>query len=372
MQYRFRWVECQLDELRWRCPWSEDRLESVLGSLPATLDETYERMLQRISRESLDEARRMLAILCCASRPLMVEELLEGMAVELGESPRFNSKRKLMDKDAIQDICPGFIEFDTDQNTKATTVRIAHFSVQEYLESERICSRVGVVKELAHTEMVRICLTILLEPDLLQVEPVAENSQAGLPSPRLAMAKYAAEHWPAHYENCQRNTAVMNQTSRLFSSRNEHFRAWIALHNVDGYLRTASPLYYASLLGFDAVVCNILASYPDRIKTTGINVVYTYLTRSRSNCRDQTRESDCPDVDEHGGHYGTALLAASAKGHNNIIQQLLAKGARVQEIGVGLYASALHAASDNGHKSTVVYLLETNNMATVLLNSSLA
>lgn len=357
---RFQWAECQIDALE-RCLRSEDHLESVLCSLSRTLDETYERMLPRISLESKDEARRMLTMLCCTRRPLTAEELLEGMAVELGESPRLNPKRKLMDIYAINEICPGFIEFDLDHDTEEVIVRFAHFSVQEYLESERICAGMDVAvfrvtKELANAEMVCICLTILLEPDLLKVEDIVGNSPIRTPSPRLAIANYAARYWPAHYQDCQENTLVINQASRLFSNRNQHFKAWIALHNVDGLASIAAPLYYASLLGLDAVVRNILASYPNR--TGGMKSCHKFLMSGRYNSLDiQKREEDCLDLNDEGGYYKTALLAASVGGHVNIVQQLLAKGVEIH-VNDDLHGSALHAASHNGHISTLMYLLD--------------
>lgn len=79
----------------------------------------------------------MLMILCYARRPLTVAELTDGVAVELGDVPRFNPKRKVKDVSSIQQICPGLVEIDAESPTQSI-VRIAHFSVREYLESQRI------------------------------------------------------------------------------------------------------------------------------------------------------------------------------------------------------------------------------------------
>ena len=51
----FRWVECQLDALR-RCRTSEGLLKA-LNSLPKTLDETYERILQGIDENDRESGR---------------------------------------------------------------------------------------------------------------------------------------------------------------------------------------------------------------------------------------------------------------------------------------------------------------------------
>ncbi|KAB5566910.1 P-loop containing nucleoside triphosphate hydrolase protein [Coniochaeta sp. 2T2.1] len=53
------------------------------------------------------------------------------------------------------------------------------------------------------------------------------------------------------------------------------------------------------------------------------------------------------DVNARGGYYGTALQAASAEGHKEIVGMLLEKGARINARG-GYYDSALQAATEGG------------------------
>jgi hypothetical protein len=69
-------------------------------------------MLSNIEEESADDARRILSLLCTARRPLTVRELIDGIAVELGDHPRFNADSRLMNEEDIRRICPGFIELD--------------------------------------------------------------------------------------------------------------------------------------------------------------------------------------------------------------------------------------------------------------------
>jgi ankyrin repeat protein len=57
-----------------------------------------------------------------------------------------------------------------------------------------------------------------------------------------------------------------------------------------------------------------------------------------------------------GGRYRTALQAASAKGHKEVVEILRDKGANVN-IQNGEYGTALQAASEGGHKEIVEMLL---------------
>ncbi len=108
-----------------------------------------------------------------------MREIIDGVAVKINNSTGLNRKRRLQDSNDIRDICVGFIDIGlgTDHTTGTfhnkrliPTVRIAHFSVQEYLESERIRHQKAAVFSLAnvtaHAEIAQICLIYLLEHDL--------------------------------------------------------------------------------------------------------------------------------------------------------------------------------------------------------------
>ena len=54
----------------------------MLKELPKSLDDTYERMLKEIGKVNPRQAHRLLQCLTVATRPLLVEELAEVLALE--------------------------------------------------------------------------------------------------------------------------------------------------------------------------------------------------------------------------------------------------------------------------------------------------
>lgn len=102
--------------------------------------------------ESQEEAQQILSLLYYASRPLSTAEVIEALAVDINELECYDPGCRLTaGADDLRRICPGLIEIDssshTDQKSKievntstmtTDVVRIAHFSVQEYLLSDRI------------------------------------------------------------------------------------------------------------------------------------------------------------------------------------------------------------------------------------------
>jgi ankyrin repeat domain-containing protein 50 len=78
-------------------------------------------------------------LLCYSRRPLTILELIDAVAVELGDNPRLNPDGRFLEQegDSTYSKCPSPIEVYTDHRME-DTARIAHSSVQEYLESKRI------------------------------------------------------------------------------------------------------------------------------------------------------------------------------------------------------------------------------------------
>src|ERR1700733_3171502 len=57
----------------------------MLTSLLPSLDEAYERRLSKIDADSIKHAQLILARLCFTKRPLVAREVIDGLAVKLGD-----------------------------------------------------------------------------------------------------------------------------------------------------------------------------------------------------------------------------------------------------------------------------------------------
>ena len=249
------------------CPCSQSHLDRLLNSLPQSLDETYERMLCKIDPALVKDARRILTLLCFASRPLTLPELIDGIAVETTEPTGLNKDCRLEGYNDIHDICPGFIKFNV--ANKRLIVQIAHFSVQEYLESDRIRHQkamiFGLTSVKAHTEIAEICLIYLLESDLSS-SVLNHNVLEEYP-----LAQFAAEYWYSHYKSTEDPASDLNTLISSLFQHKESFMTWVKLYDVDGphsygksdatsdtSSNAANPVYYASLLGLNQALHELL------------------------------------------------------------------------------------------------------------------
>src|SRR5882762_989673 len=170
--YRFRWVYCQLERLRHCLPPS---VRGILDDLPDTLDETYERVLKDINKANQKHAIRLLHCLTVAIRPLLVDELAEILAVDFdaaqqGGIPKLNPNWRWEDHHhAVLSTCSSLIMIVDKRGSQV--VQFSHFSVKEYLTSDRLAnasrdvSCYHILPESAHTILAQACLGVLLRLD---------------------------------------------------------------------------------------------------------------------------------------------------------------------------------------------------------------
>ncbi|KAL9095058.1 MAG: hypothetical protein Q9165_002660 [Trypethelium subeluteriae] len=351
----FRWAACQLDALG-QC-FNRASLRRSMKELPSTLDETYERILCAIDEKNSTYALRILQWLAFSARPLSLKEVAEVVAI-------YPQRRPVLDKDEILEdpldalrICSGLVAVSTKNNEDSLDTSdeeslvasdeeslgasedswsgkvlvLAHYSVKEYLTSKRILQSSARVYALQGTESNTIIANCCIGY-LLQFQSAESFCEETIRTHQLA--RYSAEFWMSHTRSSN-EAATQELNMDLFSHHDGAFFNWIRIHNPDIPLRGVHmrvrlatvplPLYYASLAGWTEIVCWL-------IREVGA------------------------DVNAQSGSYGTALIAASDKGHEATVKLLLDRGADVNAKG-GEDGNALQVTSFKGHEAVVKLLL---------------
>jgi ankyrin repeat protein len=335
--------------------------------LPATLDQTYDRILCGISRDDAEYAVRILWWLTFSARPLFVEEVAEVVAIDTLRDPAFDHDEVLEDPLEVLNICSSLVTI-TAAGTKTGNARtpryiiaLAHYSVQEYLVSERI--KQGPAKQYSLTDVA--CHSMISEGCLKYLL----HLQSSLLISKTALAAYSAEFWSDHLHKSGDDVDGLSRLAvDLLSTKNPSYFAWIELCNRERMWQepdwplsaeqAPGPLYYATHLGLETVIRYLLDNGADPNEQKGFygNPLQVAAFKGHTQIAKMLLEAGA-DVNARGGYFDNAVYAASAEGHEQVLSMLLDANAEINVRG-GYYGNALSTAMNADRTSTIELLLD--------------
>ncbi|KAL6692009.1 ankyrin repeat-containing domain protein [Trichoderma pleuroticola] len=190
----FQYVRCQFEVLRNLRSSSE--IKQALLNLPKGLDQTYERILCMIDPKYQEQILSCLKWLAFSFTPLSVDQLAHIFIMRPSDMDtsqkimqRLDQSEQLFDSQDVLAYFSGLVlvEFGI--------VRLAHFSVKEYLTSGRIyrddAISVGFSESDAHFSIAYWCLAYhiyLSTPDSRIIQT------------RYVLKSYSTSYWPLHLE----------------------------------------------------------------------------------------------------------------------------------------------------------------------------
>ena len=360
-------MHCQIEALRFCIP---PNIRRVLDELPETLDATYERTLLGINKQAWEYAHRMFLCLVVSIRPLHVEELANLFAI-LSED--FNSGWPPDDpEDFILSTCSTFVSV-VDVGGKKV-VQFSHFSVREYLTSNRIAnsehvSYFHILPKPSHTLLARACLSVLLQ---------LGNSIDKSKLRNFPLVLYAAEHWVEHARFEDVSSDLRDEMGRLFDKNKPHLASWIWLYDLEKNRRRdnlpphptqldAVPLYYAALCGIRVLVEHLLEIHPQDVNASDEHhkiPLHAAVNKQHADTLLLLLERGA-DVEFRSSNGQTPLYLASSRGHTNIVQSLISHSADLNAECDDIYGpwqvvwTPLLVATRNGRLEVVRVLLES-------------
>lgn len=318
-----------------------DAVRKALKALPKDLDATYDRILNSIEEDYRAEAFSVLQWLAFSARPMRLEEIAEATSMAGEDHPVFTPEKRLSEPTDVLTICTSLVTLTERKGSHrepdtVIELRLAHFSVKEYLLSQRIPANFGIEEIFANLYIAKTCLAYLLHFDfnLLPGEDVYRKDVVAYP-----LLRYAAEFWDGHVRaisdgssDCLLHSMILDllNPDKLCSSN------WLRVYDPNGKFSfevadPGSPLCFTSLLGLS-------------------NVTHALI-------------NDGADVNAQGGRYGSALQAAARSDNETVIKLLLDAGADVNAQG-GYFGNALQAAAiGRSHITTIQLLLDAEQMS---------
>jgi ankyrin repeat protein len=353
-------------------------LRRSLASLPQTLDQTYDRILTAIREEDRVYAIRILQWLTFSERPLTIEEVAEVAAIDVEGEPIFDRDQVLIDPLEALDICSSLITVTGSAEKKKDNygrrgdpriLSLAHYSVQEYLVSDRIkqgpANQYHMQEGEIHGAIMKGCIGYLS-----QFQGPITDEQFDI----SALALYSAEFWHSHFQKVGDETEIICRLAlSVFSMDNPVYHSWLRLGDPEGLEMNeapcldstldymATPLYYAAKLGLDKITELLLDQGADVNTQCGMfRNALAAAVYERHTAVAKLLINDGANVNNTDESWGTPLYQASQNGDEAIVKLLIDAGADVNAP-MPKYSdwdNALQAAIRTGGEATVKLLLE--------------
>ena len=219
----------------------------------------------------------------------------------------------------VLSACSSLVSVITDKGSRI--VQFSHFSVKEFLMSDRLTSCTEVSQfyipiEPSHMILAQACLGTLL-----CLDDRTDKDGAW----KIPLYQYAAKYWVGHAQFGNVEFKIKDTMDYFFDTDKPHFSAWLRLERPydlftvsmnqgpRDVLSSAAPLYFAAWRGFRGLVERLIVKNPQQIHHLG-------------------------------GVYGTPFNASVHGGHIEVAQLLFEHGADINSRSADNW-TPLHIAS---------------------------
>jgi ankyrin repeat protein len=315
-------------------------VRKALRGIPTELDQLLGDTLLRINRQP-PELREMALLtlmwLSCARRPLSTCELQHAVA------PRVNEAQIDPDEDCpplevIVESCLGLVTIEHDEGT----IRLCHFSLQEYLERQR-----DNLFPQAQTTIAGVCLTYL-SYELPGAALVGRGANSwNLPVQvileHLPFLQYAVEHWGYHAKEAPFH-AIKELALKFAMNVHETIRAKRILTRHAPYVKQRYRFEYCRVGGDDARPEDLQAKL--RKFACGLHFAARLDWPELLECLlEKGSKVNGPDMFDNNN---TALHIAASRGHLQCVNVLLNWEAKVDRYNLS-FDTPLFLAASGGH-----------------------
>ncbi|RFU78635.1 ankyrin repeat-containing [Trichoderma arundinaceum] len=327
-QRTYLWVYLVFDYLeREYFKKTEKGIESIIATLPESVNEAYEKILNRSKEHPI--VRKALNIILASSRPLTLSEMNTALNVE-------NTIQSFHDLD---------LEDEDDFKLRLRSwcglfISIHHGKVYFLHQTAREFLLVGLAPSIptelrwqhsisihdAHTVLAEVCVFYL---DLYN--SIDTNSKVRPPAYIDKLLDYAAKYWGVHFRQARitDDAAIVSSALRICDPGSQSYSIWFGIFWPTVYMEPtehATGLIVASYFGHYALVKLLL--------------------------------EQGAEIEEKDTTYGrTPLLWATIEGHETLVSLLLEEGANVE-------------VKDESNLSPLFYAMEGNkNIVKLLLKA---
>ena len=272
----YLWVALIFPELEKNAGLSKTKLSSIIDQIPTTVQEAYEKILNR----SLDRqrARNLLHLVVAALRPLTLIEMNVALAIE-----RWSDHESELDVDpeetfelTIRELCGLFV------TVKKGQIYLIHQTAREFLIRDKDHARKDALEYTgwnwrhslllidSHRLAAHTCMLYLLLYSIHNDQRATDKASEGVRLDEIAAEKswralfdYATTHWSAHSTGMNITSKNLNEPFDTTTSTAGNEFTWLEMYKIGprwlpNAAYASSALSIASLKGLYPVVRELL------------------------------------------------------------------------------------------------------------------
>ncbi|KAL1649436.1 hypothetical protein SLS58_001491 [Diplodia intermedia] len=385
---------------------SQAELQEIISHMPAGLDRTYSKNLERIQsrdRVNRDRAHLILMWIMVGKSPPTVAQIAIGFAVQnsgKNDDLDCNKLPELIDQNYIDegiiDPCAGLVEVKIDsriQSLQDQSIRFVHSSVRDYLLHVGTRESLGILSSDSDLQRGHLCEILLRFVNYEYAWKPSSSLETNLRLPTFL--DFAILSWLIYFPATM-STELRILVDRFFSLRNDKWERWRnafeELQIAFNLLPARDYFWYSSKGEFNSYLflrgALDLPEYPEpflvelisksvrqrklkplletefihqQVKDPGLHhpgtrVYYAVHTNHTELVR-AVVESDPESINALGGIRGSALQLACGIGFLNVVTELIKQGADVN-LELGPTGYALNAAVCAGNRPIIQVLLD--------------